>query len=121
MNLTSENLIPAMLKEIPELHPQFDKHTRANDEVLPHVFFGDVTRFALNEASKSPTSDALRRLLSFLESAITSGDEFVQNVISVSFLENLGPPSDEFHIIKSLLGPNLKADLARNWKDEPIQ
>jgi hypothetical protein len=120
MKLSSGNFVSALLTEFPELQPLLDKHVRANDEVLPHVFFGELTRFALNEA-KSPTSDALCRLLSFLESAMTSGDENVQNVIAASFLENLGPPTDEFYVIRTMSGPNLRIGLAHCWKEEPIQ
>ena len=44
---TPESLISTLVLEIPELRPMLDGHLRDNDgELLPHVFFGDVTRWA---------------------------------------------------------------------------
>lgn len=120
MTITTDNFVSELLKQVPELRPAMDKHVSENDEILPHVFFGDVARFALQEAFMR-RSDALRRLLNDLELAMTCGNDEVQNVIAVSFLENLGPPGESFDQIRLLLGPCLSRELKNFWKEDAVQ
>ena len=51
---------------LPEFAPAIDEHVAHNDEVLPHVLFGDLTRFVL-EASRQRNDDLTRRALAFLD------------------------------------------------------
>lgn len=62
---------------------------QTNDDLLPHVLFGDFTRFVI-EAWRSGDSDLLGRCLDFLERALLEGDEKVLNLVEASFIENVG-------------------------------
>ena len=71
---------------VPELAETLAEHVRDNDEVLAHVFFGDVARYAaaVAEARDEPRAE---RLGSALEPMATSRVPDVVNVIDVSFIE----------------------------------
>jgi hypothetical protein len=102
-----------LVSAAPVLAPIYEEHLRDNfNELLPHVFFGDVTRFVISGFSDRPArrKDA-EKILALLEQAMASPTEEVLNVLSVSFCENLlgeGP----LDAIRATLGPKLRAELA---------
>ena len=106
-----------MVDRFPGLRELLDEHLEDNyDELLPHVFFGDVTRYAeecQTAASRGAVQKGreLRDILDYLETAYTSGSPEIQELISVSFLENLPRPGEVGSAIRKKVGPNLKAQL----------
>lgn len=91
---TTQDFARRVVAAVPDLEPVLAEHLEDNvDELLPHVFFGDVTRWAEQQASTSPGSPALERLLGELTAGFASGDEEVRDLITVSFLENLDDDS----------------------------
>lgn len=84
------DLLRDLRLEIPEIGPLIDGHLETFGQVLPHVLFGDVTRFAV-DAHAAGWEDVEGRCLCLLERALTDGDAEVVNVIEVSFIENVGP------------------------------
>lgn len=86
-NLTSMNFIAALIDHVPELRSVYSEHIEDYDEVLPHVFMGDVTRFIAQQLQTniSDTLAVVRRILDVLERGMISGDDSVQEIISVSF------------------------------------
>ncbi|NRQ40814.1 hypothetical protein HII36_54770 [Nonomuraea sp. NN258] len=54
------------------------------------VLFGDLTRFVL-QAHRQGNDELVGRCLSFLESAMTSDDADLRNLVAVSFVENVRP------------------------------
>lgn len=121
MSEVTIGFIEKLVGKYPRLKPIFDEHVSDNfGEVLPHLFFGDLTRYIVSrflevESRVAPESlDAeaeLRPLLSDLEAAYASGDEEIQELISVSFLENLPRPDEEASLLRAWLGPELSAQL----------
>ena len=115
--LSYETVLNRLLAEVPELRPLYDEHLHDNDEALPHVFLGEVTRYVmqlvreLDQTHDLNFLDPLARVLSFLENAMISPDTRVQELVSVSFLENLDPADDRYTRLKALLGPNLRREL----------
>ncbi|WP_375481772.1 hypothetical protein [uncultured Jatrophihabitans sp.] len=59
----------------------------ADYDMLPHVYFGDVSRWAEAEAARSGGSSELVALLALLESSYLTGNGDVQNLIDASFIE----------------------------------
>ena len=112
------SFVRSMVERFPSLYGPLEGHIRDNyGEVLPHVFFGDVTRYvvslllAARSGSNLPRRRELRDILNYLEEAYASGDEEVRGLISVSFLENL-PRSDESGAkLREMVGPNLRRQL----------
>ncbi len=105
MSEATEAFVRNVVSTIPTLQPMFEEHMRDNfEEMLPHMFFGDVARWFDSELANDPKSPEAIRLAQYLESVYETAPEDVQNVIYVSFVENLennGPGVDA-------LGPRLK-------------
>lgn len=123
--LNKQTVITELLAQIPELRPVYDEHMKRYDELLGHVFMGDVTRFIVSAYKRSTTDEpdaeqwrqVLDRSLAFMEQALTMGDLYVEDIIQLSFVENLLPSSDDdliaYRAIKPMLGPKLREDLQR--------
>ena len=91
-------------------------------EVLPHLFFGDLTRLVVGDLrgaadagsqAERPSAGQVRELLDELEQAFAAGPEEVSDLIAVSFLENLPRPGEDGDGVRDLLGPRLRAELER--------
>jgi hypothetical protein len=105
-----------LLEQVPELRHVYDEHIHNNDELLPHVFLGDVTRYVVQQVYLGETGPAkpVERILSVLEQGMGSGDEQVEELVSVSFVENLVEHDDVLASLKGLIGPNLQKEI-RNY------
>lgn len=100
--------------DAPAIEPRLLAHIHHNwPDLLPHVFFGDVTRFVVGGFSNRPKhhADAVK-ILALLEEAMGSPDEAVQNLVSVSFCENLLGEMP-LEAIRAAMGPRLRAELAK--------
>jgi hypothetical protein len=83
----------ALQRAVPRFGWVVREHVADYDDVLPHLLFGDLTRFVL--AAHDAGDDGLvGQCLDFLDLALRDGDPAVQNLVAVSFVENV-PPSDE--------------------------
>ncbi|HEV3024273.1 MAG TPA: hypothetical protein VGX76_17480 [Pirellulales bacterium] len=99
----------------PRSAKHFEEHRRDYGEVLPHVFFGDLTRFvqvAFGCSRSSPARQIGSQIIRLLELGISSTDERLQELVSVSFLEDLDHDHAAFDDIVANLGPTLKKELA---------
>lgn len=98
---TSAEFVVWLVARHPGLGPLLDEHLADHDEVLAHVLFEDVTRYAADlarRATEEPEADAqLRRLLEDLDQTLLpeGEDDPVNNVIWVSFVENASTDADE--------------------------
>ena len=43
--MTYDNVVAELVTQVPELAPRLAEHQQDYDEILPHVFFGDVVRY----------------------------------------------------------------------------
>ena len=80
--------IEAFVREVPELGSEWLEQLAYYEEALPHVFFGDVSRFAVTVA-ESGDRDLRARFSNAIERLAASENAEVVNVIHVSFAENL--------------------------------
>ena len=118
---TTHTFVGDLLGQVPELQPIFNEHIEDNDELLPHVFMGDVTRFvlSLNASSSSKgmspvaSSQTLLKILDFLEEGMRTGDDNVRELISASFLENLDQFDENYSSLKSHFGRSLLEQLEK--------
>jgi hypothetical protein len=97
--------IAALITAEPMLATVHAEHLADNDELLPHLFMADVTRWL---AANGPSSKVIQTLETYLE----RGDADVRNVIEVSFLENLERDDPTHQRIRAALAPRLRASLA---------
>lgn len=109
----AEAFVQALVADHPDLEPLLDEHREDNmGDLLPHVFFGDVTRWVVDhhlDLDADPSE--LDPLLAALEKGMLDGSEEVKDLIAVSFLENLPYPDEDGADIIDRLGPALTAEI----------
>jgi hypothetical protein len=103
MSTSAEDFVNRVVLEVPVLGPLLEEHTNFNQEILPHMFFGDVTRWFQEELERDPNSPDALKLLRYIESSYDQLPDDAQNVIDVSFVENLDVKSAGVR----MLGPTL--------------
>jgi hypothetical protein len=90
------------------------EHKRDNDEVLPHVFMGDVARLTGELARQRGAGvNDLDAILAAIERALSSGITELEELAVVSFLENLHQTGSAYEDIASRLGPKSRHALDR--------
>ena len=102
MNDQTIHFVERLVEVEPLLGPELEEHRDDNDGVLPHVFMGDVARWAIRMTDSSET-ERLRRTLDFMEHEYGDGKSDVANVIGASFVEYL---VDEPAVVRQF-GPRL--------------
>jgi hypothetical protein len=103
-------LLGALAWQFPQLREVLDEHLRDNDgEILPHVVMADYERWA--ETALERSEPQLRDFLKVLEDAYGSGDEQLQELISVSFLEHIPRPDERGSKLREIVGPKLQEQL----------
>lgn len=122
--LTYENFFKQLLSKVPSFLPIYEEHIKDNDELLHHVLMGGLTRFCIQlyrEGDKGGDREKktiLRDVLKLLEQGLLSSDTKLQELISVSFLENLGQADEDYQSMRELLGPTLLNELRalESWR-----
>jgi hypothetical protein len=119
MNDSTALLVRMLVEKFPGLSELYRKHLTDNfGELLPHVFFGDFTRYVVSlylgctGESEDSNVRTVGEILECLENAYETGDEQVQELISVSFLENLPRPGETGSEIRKRMGPHLTEQLS---------
>jgi hypothetical protein len=115
-------LVVHVAAQSPELKALLEEHLDDNfGELLPHLYFGDVTRRFedLWKVRIGPSASVeLRGILEQLEQGLVLEDDYVQNLIAVSFIEDL---QDLWHDpeFEAMLGPRMKHEYTtmRDWDD----
>jgi hypothetical protein len=93
---------------IPGFDRVHDEHVADYDEVLPHLLMADLVRFLCDEVRVSGAQSAvLRQAMELLELALNQ-DSRVEELLSVSFIENLDPEEPSVAAIRSTFGPKLE-------------
>ncbi len=110
--ITIKTLIDRLLEAIPDLRPVYEEHLSDNDGLLPHVFFGDVARFAIANAAAPTSTAAISHLLTTLDEALSDADAEVREVILASFVENLAGEAAALKQLKPKMGLNLRRAFA---------
>jgi hypothetical protein len=128
-NLNYDGVIESLVSEVPALRDLYRDHVDFYEEVIPHLFFGVMTEFlvqCLREARSEEPAQAKRlacveATLAFLERAITRPDPKVQELVYVSFIEELfGVEPEVLSQMTAMMGPALKkAYLEVVCPDEP--
>lgn len=105
-----------LTEAVPRLQPLLARHVEYFDELLSHVFMGEVSRFAVAEFARCTDGEGsgcpdLIALLAALEQGFCDGGEDVQNLIAVSFLENVAEEAVVSPGLLSLFGPLLRREI----------
>ena len=106
-----ERFVEKLLVAVPEVQMVYVAHLDNNDALLPHVFMGDVTRFVLQIARSASNQEVLRKLLVVVEDGLRSNESDVQNLIAVSFVENLCGEDEAVVPLIPLMGEATRREL----------
>jgi hypothetical protein len=109
-----------LVASIPGLSPILAEHRSDNfGEILPHPFMGDVSRWYLARIRQGDLVGA-GELATYLDTEYVSGSPYVQDLLAVSFIENLPwEHEDEALGVRSTLGPALQARQQEMWAWRP--
>jgi hypothetical protein len=116
--LTSpEEFVRTLVADVPQLAPILEEHLVDNfGDLLPHVFMADVTRFVIQAVIDPRMKGKMRPILDHMNEALEKDDEPVQELVYVSFLENLLGEVATQELLIPLMKPTL-ASVARDmWR-----
>jgi hypothetical protein len=114
-DLTYESFSDLLRMQVAGFDRIYDEHLRDYDQALPQVLVGELVRFLVQEVRSSGTATAaVVSALDLLERGMASKDPRLQELVAVSFLENLDPSDEEFAVIKQLFGPHLE----QQWQQQ---
>lgn len=105
MNVTYKNFVDQLVHSVPELLPYLNEHKSDYEGVLPHVFMGEVSRLIIQLCKQeTPTSEILiRKIFDAISNFIDSPDPMVQELLVVSFIENIDSEGRRCEIIKNFI------------------
>ena len=108
--------IQELAMKIGSIKDIYDQHLKEYDELLPHVFLGDLTRYIVHRVRSILSGEhgiegrsEIEIIMQHFEKGMTSGTVEIQELIAVSFLENLNQSDKK--LLKKKLGPNLLKEL----------
>ncbi len=118
MSKSTNAFVLGLIKIVTNLNRLYDEHIDDYDKLLPHVFFGDLTRYIVELYESildcSPAKmrwDELNTILAYLENGISGDNDEIQELIVVSFLENLDTTDSKLGELIEKFGPHLKKEL----------
>ena len=112
MRAAEVGVVGGLVDANPWLMPILQEHLDDNDGVLPHLFLGDVERWAEAEVTSRGDSEELQSVLAFLENQFAKGHPHVQELIAVSFIELLPDEGETANELVGHLGPRM-----RRWRE----
>lgn len=90
MAITVVEFVDLLTQSCPETLPIVAEHLADNDnELLLHLLIADMRRFCL-ERFETDDTEVLRQCLDVVARGLTDGDEYVENAVAVSFVEDTG-------------------------------
>ncbi len=113
------DLVGALVVRFPALKAMLDIHVEAFGETLPHLFVSELFDHLLETSSLPTAENETREILLFLDEAFRAGDDDVENVIAVSFVEYLLDPAEQLDALRRMLPPALASELKRMIEKTP--
>jgi hypothetical protein len=90
VTVTASDFVADVTAAVPGTQPLLAEHLDdQSGELLLHLFVADLLRFAIASFEQGD-SDRLHALLAAVDKALREGDEYVENAVAVSFVENTG-------------------------------
>lgn len=90
VTITVVEFVDLLTESCPETVPIVAEHLVDNgNELLLHLLIADVRRFSIEQFERDD-SEALSRCLDVVAQGLIEGDEYVENAVAVSFVEDTG-------------------------------
>ena len=103
---TTRSFCQTIAAQIPDLDSLLSEHVADYDEILPNVFMGDVTRYVLADGAYRT------KVVGALEEALCNRGPEVEELIAVSFVENLETQEELDRAVRGVNAPQIIAE----WK-----
>jgi hypothetical protein len=113
---TGEQFLKRLVEDVPSLEPLYREHRTDHPQILTHLLMADFTREILRLASLADGGSAgaeerLVKILGHLEGGMASGNEEIEDIVALSFLENLERDDPAATAVERRLGPALARQL----------
>jgi hypothetical protein len=105
--MTTIEFCQKLAEQVPETEAILQEHFNDYDQLLPNVFFGDLTRYILSDRP------GRLKIVEFLEQSFHQHGSEIEELIAVSFIENLESKYDLEQATRGLTAANLKAEWRR--------
>lgn len=109
MSETTVAFVEDLAARFPGLKGALEDHRKDYGEVLPHVFLADVVRYLVALTAVEGRLGEAQKLVAHFEAQF--GQPELQELIAVSFVENLPGPSEPGARLRLMLGPALRTQL----------
>jgi len=109
--------IKILIDEFNDLKPVLQEHIEFNEELLPHVYFGECNEFFINYINEDKPQ-VLQRLFSVFEIMATQGNDDVVNILCVTILERLGDDRKVLNTARKYMGKEtreLSDETEKGW------
>lgn len=106
------------VNEFPKFRPKLIEHETLFEEVLNHVFFGNLNDYLIELLRKDIETKLLIRLFDFYERMEIEGDTLVKEVLSCTILERLGDEKEILENAYRYMGKETRKasdDIERAW------
>jgi hypothetical protein len=103
----SQILCERLAREFPGISVLLREHRSDHDGLLPHVFFGDLTRYVLADGKDKVA------IVQRLEDAMSQGGPDVEELICVSFVENIETRQDLDRAVAGVRGNKIREEWDR--------
>jgi hypothetical protein len=111
VTMTTIEFCEKLAEQVPEIKTMLQEHLDDCDQLLPHVFFGDLARYVLSDGP------GRLKMVEFLEQSFHRFGSEIEELIAVSFIENLESEYDLEHALRGLTAPNLKTE----WRRQKLE
>lgn len=110
--LKYDSVVNEFLNAFPEYKSAYNEHIEYNNELLPHVFFGETINEDLPVLlEKHCDMEKLKNVFKFMERMATEGDIHVQELLSTTILERLGDNPRLLEVAAVYMGDKTKIAL----------
>jgi len=109
--------INLILDEFKDMKSVLQEHIEFNEELLPHVFFGECTGIFIDYINED-NSQVLQKLFRVFEIMATQGNDDVVNILCVTILERLGDDRKVLNTSRKYMGKEtrkLSDETEKGW------
>ncbi len=106
----------------PELNQWLDEHLKYYGELIPHVFFMEMTcalrDIFIKDSSSKHTVSLVKEICEFMEGLLDLDDEYLENLVGVSFVESLDVDKPYYVLIRKYFKPKTlqsARDYEKSW------
>lgn len=112
MNQDVLDFVQALVSGSADMAAVHEQHLAQQGELLPHVLMGDITRAVVSAAVRGDVPKWLPILLRQLDAGLRSGRSEVEELIGVSFVENLCGEDEAIKRLRLLMGDALRKEVS---------